>query len=95
MNSLRFPGTNITVTVHSFFTVSVFDLCVTSLPLSLAASVAELRSKVAVEHEQVKQKEHVPKASYGYGGKFGVEKDRMDKVQLSIHCLIAFLSFIL
>uniref|UniRef100_A0A8C4HJG2 Hematopoietic cell-specific Lyn substrate 1 n=1 Tax=Dicentrarchus labrax TaxID=13489 RepID=A0A8C4HJG2_DICLA len=45
-------------------------------------SVAELRSKVAVEHEQVKQKEHVPKASYGYGGKFGVEKDRMDKAAL-------------
>uniref|UniRef100_A0A3Q1BTJ7 SH3 domain-containing protein n=1 Tax=Amphiprion ocellaris TaxID=80972 RepID=A0A3Q1BTJ7_AMPOC len=45
-------------------------------------SVAELRNKVAVEHEQVKQKEHVPKASYGYGGKFGVEKDRMDKVAL-------------
>uniref|UniRef100_A0A7N6FEB9 SH3 domain-containing protein n=1 Tax=Anabas testudineus TaxID=64144 RepID=A0A7N6FEB9_ANATE len=42
-------------------------------------SVAELRSKVAVEHEQVKQKESTPKASYGYGGKFGVEKDRMDK----------------
>uniref|UniRef100_A0A3B5B6W0 Src substrate cortactin-like n=1 Tax=Stegastes partitus TaxID=144197 RepID=A0A3B5B6W0_9TELE len=45
-------------------------------------SVAELRSKVAVEHEQVKQKEHIPKASYGYGGKFGVEKDRMDKVAM-------------
>ncbi|RVE56613.1 hypothetical protein OJAV_G00223220 [Oryzias javanicus] len=42
-------------------------------------SVAELRNKVAAEHEQVKQKEHAPKASYGYGGKFGVEKDRMDK----------------
>lgn len=42
----------------------------------------------------MKQKEHIPKASYGYGGKFGVEKDRMDKVQLNIHCLIAFLSFI-
>uniref|UniRef100_A0A3Q4A9K6 SH3 domain-containing protein n=1 Tax=Mola mola TaxID=94237 RepID=A0A3Q4A9K6_MOLML len=45
-------------------------------------SVAELRNKVAVEHEQVKQKDHTPKASYGYGGKFGVEKDRMDKVAL-------------
>lgn len=42
--------------------------------------MAELRKKVAVEHEQVKQKDHTPKASYGYGGKFGVEKDRMDKV---------------
>lgn len=45
-----------------------------------SASVAELRNNVAMEHEQVKQKDHVPKASYGYGGKFGVEKDRMDKV---------------
>lgn len=45
-----------------------------------SVSVAELRNKVAKEHEQVKQKDHVPKASYGYGGKFGVEKDRMDKV---------------
>ncbi|XP_044042213.1 src substrate protein p85-like isoform X2 [Siniperca chuatsi] len=45
-------------------------------------SVAELRNKVAVEHEQVKQKDQTPKASYGYGGKFGVEKDRMDKVAL-------------
>ncbi|XP_077956577.1 src substrate protein p85-like isoform X3 [Gasterosteus aculeatus] len=45
-------------------------------------SIAELRDKVTVEHEQVKQKDHTPKASYGYGGKFGVEKDRMDKVAL-------------
>lgn len=28
----------------------------------------------------MKQKDHTPKASYGYGGKFGVERDRMDKV---------------
>lgn len=45
-------------------------------------SVAELRQKVVVEHEQVTKKAHIPKASYGYGGKFGVEKDRMDKVAL-------------
>uniref|UniRef100_A0A8C3AZ17 Hematopoietic cell-specific Lyn substrate 1 n=1 Tax=Cyclopterus lumpus TaxID=8103 RepID=A0A8C3AZ17_CYCLU len=45
-------------------------------------SVAELRNKVAVEHEQLKQKDTTPKASYGYGGKFGVERDRMDKVAL-------------
>uniref|UniRef100_A0A668AWR9 Hematopoietic cell-specific Lyn substrate 1 n=1 Tax=Myripristis murdjan TaxID=586833 RepID=A0A668AWR9_9TELE len=45
-------------------------------------SVAELRQTVSAEHEQVKTKEQAqaPKASYGYGGKFGVEKDRMDKV---------------
>uniref|UniRef100_A0A8C5DV77 Src substrate cortactin-like n=1 Tax=Gouania willdenowi TaxID=441366 RepID=A0A8C5DV77_GOUWI len=51
-------------------------------------SVAELRNKVTKEHEQVKQKEQTPKASYGYGGKFGVEKDRMDKVALS-HSYVA------
>uniref|UniRef100_A0AAX7V9J6 SH3 domain-containing protein n=1 Tax=Astatotilapia calliptera TaxID=8154 RepID=A0AAX7V9J6_ASTCA len=45
-------------------------------------SVAELRNKVTEEHEKVKQKENIPKASYGYGGKFGVETDRMDKVAL-------------
>ncbi|XP_066525458.1 src substrate protein p85-like [Hoplias malabaricus] len=45
-------------------------------------SVAELRQKVSQEHETVKKKEldQGPKCSYGYGGKFGVEKDRMDKV---------------
>lgn len=35
---------------------------------------------MAKEHEQGKQRDDKPKASYGYGGKFGVEKDRMDKV---------------
>lgn len=53
-------------------------------------SVAELRSTVAVEHEKVKEKEQTPKASYGYGGKFGVEKDRMDKV-CKPHVFEAFL----
>lgn len=53
-----------------------------ALPPSLlcSVSVAELRNKVAKEHEQGKQRDDQPKASYGYGGKFGVEKDRMDKV---------------
>ena len=30
---------------------------------------------------KLKEKEAGPKASYGYGGQFGVEKDRMDKVK--------------
>lgn len=55
-------------------------LAVSICVLFCTNSVAELRKKVAVEHEQVKQKDQTPKASYGYGGKFGVEKDRMDKV---------------
>ncbi|XP_029317773.1 src substrate protein p85-like [Cottoperca gobio] len=45
-------------------------------------SVAALRNQVTAEHKQGKQKEQTPKASYGYGGKFGVEKDRMDKAAL-------------
>lgn len=36
------------------------------------------------EHEVIKKKELEtgPKASYGYGGKFGTERDRMDKVTI-------------
>ncbi|XP_036373724.1 hematopoietic lineage cell-specific protein isoform X2 [Megalops cyprinoides] len=53
-------------------------------------SVAELRQNVSKEHEVVKKKEmeQAPKASYGYGGKFGVEKDRMDKVAVG-HAYVA------
>lgn len=34
------------------------------------------------EHRSLKEKELAtgPRASHGYGGKFGVEQDRMDKV---------------
>ncbi|NXN99262.1 HCLS1 protein, partial [Rhinopomastus cyanomelas] len=44
-------------------------------------NIHQLRSKVSEEHEVIKQKEleSGPKASYGYGGKFGTERDRMDK----------------
>ncbi|XP_032859600.2 hematopoietic lineage cell-specific protein-like isoform X2 [Tyto alba] len=43
--------------------------------------IHQLRSKVSEEHEVIKKKEleTAPKASYGYGGKFGTERDRMDK----------------
>ncbi|XP_061493970.1 src substrate cortactin-like isoform X2 [Rhineura floridana] len=46
--------------------------------------IHQLRSKVSEEHETLKKKEleTAPKASYGYGGKFGTEKDRMDKSAL-------------
>ncbi|XP_053114242.1 hematopoietic lineage cell-specific protein-like isoform X2 [Hemicordylus capensis] len=46
--------------------------------------IHKLRSKVSEEHEVLKKKEleAAPKASYGYGGKFGTEKDRMDKSAL-------------
>lgn len=35
------------------------------------------------EHDILKKKEleSGPKASHGYGGRFGVERDRMDKVR--------------
>ncbi|XP_054037588.1 hematopoietic lineage cell-specific protein-like isoform X1 [Rissa tridactyla] len=43
--------------------------------------IHQLRNKVSEEHEIIKKKELEtgPKASYGYGGKFGTERDRMDK----------------
>lgn len=38
---------------------------------------------MSTEHTSLKQKEldDMPKASHGYGGKFGVQQDRMDKVR--------------
>lgn len=47
-----------------------------------ASSIHQLRNEVSEEHEIIKKKELEtgPKASYGYGGKFGTEQDRMDKV---------------
>ncbi|XP_048202697.1 hematopoietic lineage cell-specific protein isoform X1 [Perognathus longimembris pacificus] len=44
-------------------------------------NIHQLRSKVSEEHDVLKKKEMEsgPKASHGYGGRFGVEKDRMDK----------------
>nr|DBA31498.1 TPA: hypothetical protein GDO54_007335 [Pyxicephalus adspersus] len=46
--------------------------------------INQLRSNVSKEHEQLKKKElqEGPKASYGYGGQFGTERDRMDKSAL-------------
>lgn len=45
-------------------------------------SIHRLRETVSSEHVSLKQKEleNMPKASHGYGGKFGVQEDRMDKV---------------
>ncbi|XP_029814022.1 hematopoietic lineage cell-specific protein [Manacus vitellinus] len=53
----------------------------TDLPCLCLTSIHQLRNKVSEEHEVIKKKEMEtgPKASYGYGGKFGTERDRMDK----------------
>ncbi|XP_010751679.3 src substrate cortactin isoform X4 [Larimichthys crocea] len=58
--------------------------------------IHRLRETVNTEHTSLKQKEleTMPKASHGYGGKFGVQQDRMDKSavghdyqsKLSKHC---------
>ncbi|KAM9317955.1 src substrate cortactin isoform 3-T3 [Pholidichthys leucotaenia] len=58
--------------------------------------IHNLREVVSTEHKSLKQKEleTMPSASHGYGGKFGVQKDRMDKSavgheyqsKLSKHC---------
>ncbi len=46
-------------------------------------SIHTLRESVSSEHSELKQKEleHMPKASHGYGGKFGLQQDRMDKAR--------------
>ncbi|CAF4840892.1 unnamed protein product [Pieris macdunnoughi] len=46
-----------------------------------AIDMAKLREEVLEADKEAKQKayEHGPKSSYGYGGKFGVQTDRMDK----------------
>jgi len=51
----------------------------------LWCSIHRLRETVSTEHTSLKQKEldDMPKASHGYGGKFGVQQDRMDKVRES------------
>ncbi len=43
----------------------------------------QLREQVTTEDHSKKKEEYEsgPKASYGYGGQFGVQQDRMDKVQ--------------
>ncbi|KAK2854252.1 hypothetical protein Q5P01_006913 [Channa striata] len=58
--------------------------------------IHQLRETVSNEHTVLKKKELevMPKASHGYGGKFGVQQDRMDKSavghdyqsKLSKHC---------
>ncbi|KAG5840019.1 hypothetical protein ANANG_G00211740 [Anguilla anguilla] len=59
-------------------------------------NIHTLRENVSTEHSHLKQQEleTMPKASHGYGGKFGVQQDRMDKSavgheyqsKLSKHC---------
>uniref|UniRef100_A0A8C9ZZS3 Cortactin n=1 Tax=Sander lucioperca TaxID=283035 RepID=A0A8C9ZZS3_SANLU len=58
--------------------------------------IHKLRDTVSTEHTSLRKKEldKMPKASHGYGGKFGVQQDRMDKSavghdyqsKLSKHC---------
>ena len=49
-------------------------------------SLKALREQVSIDDKEYKQKEYDqgPKASSGYGGKYGVQKDRMDKVMNTI-----------
>lgn len=53
-----------------------------SIKCVVTCSIHQLRNKVSEEHDILKKKEleSGPKASHGYGGRFGVERDRMDKV---------------
>ncbi|KAG2462557.1 SRC8 protein, partial [Polypterus senegalus] len=64
--------------------------------VEIIRSIHKLRENVSEEHQSLKQVEleNMPKASHGYGGKFGIQQDRMDKSavgheyqsKLSKHC---------
>uniref|UniRef100_A0A3Q3WER3 SH3 domain-containing protein n=1 Tax=Mola mola TaxID=94237 RepID=A0A3Q3WER3_MOLML len=47
-------------------------------------NIHQLRETVSTEHTNLKQKEleAMPSAAHGYGGKYGVQQDRMDKSAL-------------
>lgn len=62
----------------------MFPVCVL-IRVPVRPSIHQLRQTVSTEHTSLKQQEMdtMPRASYGYGGKFGLQEDRMDKVRLS------------
>lgn len=49
--------------------------------------MTELREQVSKNDEEVKKQlyDSGAKPSFGYGGKFGIEQDRMDKVLVISH----------
>lgn len=55
------------------------------LNISSTFSLSDLRGQVTGEDAKKKKEEFEkgPKASEGYGGKFGVMKDRMDSVSVN------------
>lgn len=61
----------------------MFPVCVL-ICVPVRPSIHQLRQTVSTEHTSLKQQEMdtMPRASYGYGGKFGLQEDRMDKVRL-------------
>lgn len=69
-------------------------MCIPDCP-----SIHQLRQTVSTEHTSLKQQEmdNMPRASFGYGGKFGLQEDRMDKVRLSFDVLptLKILSFMM
>lgn len=64
-------------------------LCCVLMCILDCPSIHQLRQTVSTEHTSLKQQEmdNMPRASYGYGGKFGLQEDRMDKVRLGFYML--------
>lgn len=88
--TLVYTGNRLLLKINrSYLKISIFreegllaSLCDTCLCHVVTFSIHQLRNKVSEEHDTLKKKEleSGPKASHGYGGRFGVERDRMDKV---------------
>lgn len=65
--------------IHSFVKHCIYSVVVVVV---VVFSMNKLREQVKTEDAGVKKKqfESGPKASHGYGGQFGVENEKMDKV---------------
>ena len=67
-------------------TLNVFDfdnfVCLSLRIYYFSIRMSDLRSNVMNDDDKVSKEKltTLSTGSYGYGGKFGVEKDRMDKV---------------
>ena len=65
---LLFTCASLSIYIH------VFSVC----------SLKKLREQVQSDHNVIKKKQtEEMNGGFGYGGKYGVEKDRMDKVKLN------------
>ena len=70
--------------INFLWITGVKNSIIIKMHCTILHSMKQLRTDVQKDYTEVKKKEAEagPKASYGYGGKFGVQQDRMDTVRI-------------